>query len=468
MPDPIAELPLELDQAHAADLADAEAALAGLRRLATYSTAGLEVLARRLLRTESVASSRIEAIDVPHRRLAEAELGSTGQRYEVARQVVGNVAAMARAVELGATGRPFGTDDLLSMHGLLLAGSPYHDDRQRAGTLRREPVFIGGSSPATAQFVPPPPELVQYLLDDLAVFVNDRGDLTPVAVAAVAHAQFETIHPFPDGNGRVGRCLVHTVLRRTGDVGTISPPVSLIFSQDGAAYVEGLTGFRRGDVSSWVSAFAVAVRRACEATELLAQQVERLQQTWVQAVDAGRVAAGRRRMREGSTVRRLIDALVARPVLTTATVVNALEVTWRAARDAITELEATGIARGPPSPCPLVSTSRSSPSASATPAPRSPGTSTSTSRPPCRPTPPRPSPASSSARSARPADRAHRTLASEMSTADYEPGHPATESLELPVEELLRRARPLPPHSEMVIDDLTPEEGEAFLEAIRS
>src|SRR5439155_1398021 len=81
-------------------------------------------------------------------------------------------------------------------------------------------------NPGRADFVPPPPESVPALMDDLCAFVN-RADLPAVVQAAVAHAQFETIHPFADGNGRVGRALIHVVLRRRGLAPRYVPPVSL-------------------------------------------------------------------------------------------------------------------------------------------------------------------------------------------------------------------------------------------------
>lgn len=343
VPDPVADLEVELDGSAASDVADAQEALAQLRHVAA-STTGLEVLASRLLRTEAVASSRIESIDVSHRRLAEAEAGATGERYETARLVVGNVTAMARGIELGSDlSRLLMVEDLESMHGLLMAGSPYLDDQRRAGHLRDSVSFIGGSSPTTAEFVPPPPERVPRLLGDLMRFINERADLSPVVVAAVAHSQFETIHPFHDGNGRVGRCLIHTILRRRGAVRTVTPPVSVVIAQDGSRYVDGLTRFRQDDVNGWISEFAVSVRLACEATLRFARDTERMQQDWLERVNARRKSAGRRPLRSDAAGRRLIELLPEMPVLTTASVVDRLAVTWKAALDGIAELRDAGM-----------------------------------------------------------------------------------------------------------------------------
>jgi Fic family protein len=343
IPDPVAELEIGLDGPAASDVADAQEALSDLRH-AAVSTSGLEVLARRLLRTEAVASSRIEAIEVSHRRLAEAEAGASGQRYETARLVVGNVAAMKRGIELGSDhSHRLTVEDLESMHGLLMAGSPYRDDQQRAGRLRHDASFIGGSSPATADFVPPPPEEIPGLLDDVMRFINVREDLSVVVVAAVAHAQFETIHPFHDGNGRVGRSLIHMILRRHGAVETVTPPVSVVIAQDGSRYIDGLTRFREGDVAGWISDFAVTITRACKATQALAEDAADMVQGWRNAVNAQRGQTGQRLLRSDAAANQLLALLFEMPVLTTATVVDRLGVTWRTAHAGIAELENAGI-----------------------------------------------------------------------------------------------------------------------------
>src|SRR5207245_4929564 len=119
----------------------------------------------------------------------------------------------------------------------------------------------------SAAFVPPPPELVAELLADLCSFCNEDS-LPAVAQAALAHAQFETIHPFVDGNGRTGRVLIHLVLRRRGLATRVLPPVSLILATLASDYIKRLTGFRHigsptsraalAGVNGWVASFAAA------------------------------------------------------------------------------------------------------------------------------------------------------------------------------------------------------------------
>ena len=206
VPAPIGDVDLSLSGSTSADIADAEGALVRLREQG-QTASGLESLTRSLMRSEAVASSWIEALRISHRKLAEAEQASPGSRYDEARRVLGNVRAMAAAIEIGAASRPFTVEDILSMHGMLMSTSNVREDRDRAGRVRDEPVFIGGTTPLNADYVGPPPELLDDLMSDLVAFVNERLDLSPTVVAALAHAQFESIHPFHDGNGRVGRCL---------------------------------------------------------------------------------------------------------------------------------------------------------------------------------------------------------------------------------------------------------------------
>ncbi len=213
VPDPVAPLQLALPSSVAAAVSRAERAVDALNR-DPPRLASLEVLARRLLRAESVASSRIEGLVLSQRRLARAEAEESETRDETARSVLGNVAAMEEAVALGSGARSLRLSDILTLHRVLMLATT---TPQIAGELRDRQNWIGGNAynPGRADFVPPPPELVKELMRDLVAFAN-RTDLPPVVQAAVAHAQFETIHPFADGNGRVGRALIHVVLRRRG------------------------------------------------------------------------------------------------------------------------------------------------------------------------------------------------------------------------------------------------------------
>jgi Fic family protein len=343
VPERIHDIRLELSGATASDIADAEAALNRLR-IGGRAVPGLESLTHSLLRSEAVASSWIEALRVSHRKLAEAGAHAPGARYDDARAVLGNVQATSAAVRIGAASEPFSVDDILSMHGMLLSASDVPEDRTRAGRFRDEPVFIGGTNPTNAQYVGPPADRVPELVDDLVAFVNERDDLSPTVLAGLAHAQFESIHPFHDGNGRVGRCLIHTLLRRAA-ANDVLPPVSIAFARDRDRYVEGLTRFRCDDVDGWLSVFATSVSFAAMATVGLADRAARQREQWHEALRERRKAAGRRAPRSDSAIVAALGSLADMPAFRTRDLADRLGVTWRAALDAVTELEAVGIIR---------------------------------------------------------------------------------------------------------------------------
>lgn len=301
----------------AADIADAEAAIARLNVEAT-SLADTEPLARILLRAESVASSRIEGLEIGARRLLRAEAArdlGDDPRDVTAIEVLGNIDAMAHAVEQVGQGDPITTDLLLEVHRRLLAGTQLEE---HGGKLREQQNWLGGSSynPCTAAFVPPPHEYVRDLLDDLVAFCNDDA-LPAVAQAAIAHAQFETIHPFVDGNRRAGRALIHLVFRRRGVAPRVLPPVSLILATWSQDYVGGLTASRyRGAATSkkaseginlWVGRFATACTRAVDDASAFERQALGIEAQW-------RERLGRVRARSSADL--LLRLLVGAPVVT--------------------------------------------------------------------------------------------------------------------------------------------------------
>jgi Fic family protein len=317
VPDQLTSRRFTFDGDVAADAADAEAAITRLNAEAS-ALADIEALARLLLRAESVASSRIEGLEIGARRLLRAEAArELGERPldVTAAEVLGNISAMNSAIADVGAGDPISLDVLLGFHRRLLADTRL---AAQAGQLRAKQNWIGGSdySPCSAAFVPPPPELVPDLMADLCSFCNDES-LPAVAQAAIAHAQFETIHPFPDGNGRTGRGLIHLVLRRRGLVPRVLPPVSLVLATWAKDYLDGLAATRyRGSATGkaaqaglnmWVGTFAGACRRAVDDAASFEVRVDQIQREW-------RAQLGR--IRSGSSTDLLLKSLVGAPVLT--------------------------------------------------------------------------------------------------------------------------------------------------------
>jgi Fic family protein len=259
-----------------------------------------------------------------------------------ATEVLANIAAMSWAMRQVGRGDDITLDHLLGAHRRLLEGTRL---QEYGGVVRDQQNWIGGSSynPCSASFVPPPPERVPQLLDDLRQFSNTDG-LPPVVQAALAHAQFETIHPFVDGNGRIGRVLIHLVLRRRGVSLRAVPPISLILATWSQDYVAGLVATRyRGTptteaamtgLNRWVSLFATACRRSIEDAETFEDRVSQLQASWRRRLGS---------IRRDSALDRLVRALPGAPVLTVSAAAERIDRSFQATNGAIDRAVHAGV-----------------------------------------------------------------------------------------------------------------------------
>lgn len=317
----------------------------------------LEGLARFLLRSEAIASSRIEGLQVSPQQVALAELAAAGEGggggavkgfSNTARLVANNVTALRLAVTDLVTAPAVTTDGVLALHRALLPDERHHG-------LRTVQNWVGGSvwHPLDAEFVPPPPEFVPELIDDLVSYLN-RASHGPLMQAAFAHAQFETIHPFTDGNGRVGRALIHTVLTRRGLTRTAVLPISLVLLTRSDTYVAGLTAYRyvgapdspeaRAGTEEWLRIFLTATRTATEQATRFVTELTELREEWLRRHHAYRRSQGMRAApRADSAVARLLDLLPAVPLVTARTLQRLLSISHPAARQALEELHAAGI-----------------------------------------------------------------------------------------------------------------------------
>jgi Fic family protein len=330
----------------AADIADAETAISAMDAEVT-TLVDTEALARILLRAEAVASSRIEGLEVGARRLLRAEAARSLRVHSIdvtATEILGNIDAMVYGVERVRLGEEITVDLLLEVHRRLAAGThlaPY------AGQLRETQNWIGGSSynPCSAAYVPPPPEHVPTLFEDLCAFCN-TNELPAVAQAAIAHAQFETIHPFADGNGRTGRALIHLVLRRRGLALRVLPPVSLVLATWARSYIDGLTRYRHvgsptsrkatEGVNEWVARFAAACTRCVSDASVFQQRATQLEAQWRERLG---------RVRAGSATDLLLSRLPGAPILTVHGTEALLGRTFKPTHEAIERLIEAGILR---------------------------------------------------------------------------------------------------------------------------
>ncbi|MGP3911765.1 Fic family protein [Nonomuraea sp. 10N515B] len=325
-----------------------------VRRLTAHPAGdGVDGLARFLLRSEAIASSRIEGLQASPQQVALAELaaheiGVTRGFTATAALVANNVTALRRAVTELVSAAVLSTEDVVALHTVLLP------DEKHLG-LREVQNWVGGSDwhPLDAEFVPPPPEHVRPLMDDLVSYANSAVH-APLIQAALVHAQFETIHPFTDGNGRVGRALIHTVLGRRGLTPSAILPISLVLLTRSDEYVAGLTAYRhigeggspeaQEGVNEWLRVFLEASATAAEQAERFADELHELHDEWLQRHRDYREAQGLRPMpRADSAVARLLNLLPAAPLVTARTVQCLLSVTHPAARQALEELAGAGI-----------------------------------------------------------------------------------------------------------------------------
>jgi Fic family protein len=301
----------------AADVAEAEAAITRLDTSAV-TLVDTEALARLLLRAEAVASSRIEGLEIGARRLlrAEAVRAVDGALSDAAAiEVLGNIDAMAAGIAAVSEGTEISPELICAVHRTLVARTRL---AQYGGQFRDRQNWMGGSSyhPCTADFVPPPPEYVGELMEDLAEFCNG-DDLPAVAQAAIAHAQFEAVHPFVDGNGRTGRALIHLILRRRGLACRVVPPISLVLATWTSDYIDGLTKFRylgRPDtpeaidgLNIWLGRFAAACTRSVTDAAAFEARAAELSELWRSRLGG---------VRAGSATDLLLRRLPGIPVLT--------------------------------------------------------------------------------------------------------------------------------------------------------
>jgi Fic family protein len=273
-----------------------------------------------LLRSESTASSKIENLTASAKAIGLAELGDRTRGD--ASMIVNNATAMRSAIELA---DHLDESAILGMHDALL-GSDHPD---WAGRWREDQVWIGGSnlSPHGAMFVPPHHTRVPAAMSDLVAFMA-RDDLEPLVQAAIAHAQFETIHPFPDGNGRVGRAVVHSLLRAKELTRNVTVPVSAGLLTDLDGYFAALDRYRAGDPQSIVDLMAEASFSAIDNGRHLVEDLRGTRAAWNEQIKA----------RADAAAWRVAELLVQQPVVDSRSVATALGVPAMTADRAIETL----------------------------------------------------------------------------------------------------------------------------------
>ncbi|GAA3122775.1 Fic family protein [Kribbella aluminosa] len=313
-------------------LASMEACVLEIAALDHSHGAELAALETLLLRTESVASSKIEHIDASVDDYARALHGVKSNPS--ATSMAASTAALAALIGSVGAGAELEVSMILMAHLALMLDDP--SESAYAGRFRDLQNWIGGSdySPRNAVYVPPAPETVVEYMADLVTFAN-RTDLPVLTQAAIVHAQFESIHPFTDGNGRIGRALINTVLRRRGATRRVVVPLASALVARRAEYFDVLGEYREGRIEPIVRSFTTASVIAAREAQVSASRIAGMQPRWRREVAA----------RRGSAADRLLDRLIGAPIFSASEAEDAIGGATSSVYAGIERLHAAGVIR---------------------------------------------------------------------------------------------------------------------------
>jgi len=290
------------------------------------------------VRREAVLSSQIEGTQSSLSDLLLFELeGAPGAPFNDVVEVSNYVAALQHGITRLREGFPISGRLLREVHGILLSHG--RGAGKLPGEFRRTQNWIGGTRPGNAAFVPPPPGRVADAMSELESFLHDETTMPALVKAALAHVQFETIHPFLDGNGRVGRLMIPLVLHADGILHQPLLYLSLYFKQHRAEYYRLLDVVRRdGDWETWVAFFLEGVASTANAA---VETAHRLLGLFEQDEKRVRAFGFGRRM---ASVLQILAALRQRPVATIQELSKRSGLTIPTATNGITALVEAGVA----------------------------------------------------------------------------------------------------------------------------
>lgn len=283
-----------------------------------------------LLRSEAVSSSKIEQVDANRNDYAKAMIGLKAS--DNARSMVAAAEAVQTMIADAGTTCEIRMEAILAAHHALMKADPV--DAAYAGKIRDVQNWIGGSdySPRGAVHVPPPPELVPDLMADLIAFCS-RTDVPIMAQAAIAHAQFESIHPFTDGNGRIGRALIGAISRRRKLTKNTVTPIASAMVADVDKYFRLVNNYRDGEADQFVLYLARSAVRASEAAAESVKALDALPGMWQELA----------RPRKNSADEKIIPWLLERPVFEAHSAAYAAGVEERSVYGALERLTKAGV-----------------------------------------------------------------------------------------------------------------------------
>lgn len=280
-----------------------------------------------LLRSESAASSQIEKLTSSIRNIALAELSHKAPQN--AQLIASNVQAMRTALKLEDT---LSVSLILEVHRTLMKTT----QNDQAGVFRDQAVWIGGTdySPHDALFVPPHQDHIDFYLEDLISY-SKRIDVNPIVKAAIIHAQFETIHPFIDGNGRTGRTLLHKTLKDDGVLQNVTLPLSAGLLNHTNEYMNAILSFQNGNPLPIIEQVFNAIELAMSIGHQLSEAVSQVIKRWENLIEE----------RKNASIWKLLYLLIEQPVIDSKYLSTHLQITRRAATNLINSAVNYGILR---------------------------------------------------------------------------------------------------------------------------
>ncbi|MDK7083327.1 Fic family protein [Pseudoglutamicibacter cumminsii] len=338
-----------------------------IRNLKFHDAAGkLEAVSRHLLRSEAVSSSYMEGLrsnakNIVFEELKQLERGTNGSpnagHPSVAAEVAANIAALTSAVERLGTAENITWADIEALQTELLPhlGASGIRDRQN---------WVGGSEthPGQAEFIPPSEDALVPAVKDLVEFMSGAA-MGSLIQAGLVHAQFETLHPFADGNGRIGRALIHTVLVRGGLTEGSVLPISQVLLTRSDEYIAGLMAFRgiphgaelasdaepvrelsiSEGINAWLRTFIAAADDAVDLASALRDDLDEFESDARDMVTDYAERTGKRKPREDSTVWKILEVLPKLPTLSIELGAQLTQTSTTSAKNALDYLLKTGV-----------------------------------------------------------------------------------------------------------------------------
>lgn len=328
---------LVMDEANLQALAQANTAM-GRLAVAADMVPNAEWFLYGFVRKEALITSQIEGTQATLRDVLTFEAGEPAQRPDDVQEVCNYIDALtyARCELARPKGLPLAGRLLCQVHKRLMKGVRGSD--KQPGEIRRSQNWIGGTRPGTARFVPPPPDQVPEALAALEKWIHSPSPLPPLVRVGLAHVQFETIHPFLDGNGRIGRLLIALLVEHWGLLNAPLLYLSVAFKRHHQDYYQHLNAVRiDGDWEGWIAFFLACVTEAADDAVASAQKLFAL-------VNADRAKIAQHPKATVLSIR-LFEQLLANPIITRPLASKLLDTSSPSAGKTIEVLEDIGILR---------------------------------------------------------------------------------------------------------------------------